>query len=345
MAMGAQVSKQLKMNQPLFADNAAIGLTTSLQTDNPFTPGHWSQNIVIRLAIGVGVTVGITILLMRLIDLAMFWTGSDEKFWNTLAGFITWQTIQVIAVFFGSMLAVAGRNEMVLLGLLIGMVVGFTTLILFPTNPHVSSTLYFAMPAWFAVSSTLGAIIGESLWHPLQRKQARTTSISKLTQEHADMSIMQTVRMAIVNMILANIRWIKVILASACIVATLWFAQPAVNWIISKFGLQDWVQEVGLQKSWVVTMLKITVVILGATFAGSSTMHGIAHGFWVGLMSGVANLLLHVFIPKTEVLPTDLILWEIGWVFAVSIAAGGFGAHVIPPMIVLAQRRRPASLR
>lgn len=345
MAMGAQVSKQMTMKQPLFADNAAAGLTTSLQTDNPFTPGHWSQNIIIRIVIGLGVTAGITILLMRLTDLAMFWMGPNEKFWNTVAGFVTWQTIQVIAVFFGSMLAVAGRNEMVILGLLIGMVVGFTTLILFPTNPNISSTLYFAMPAWFAVSSTIGAIIGESIWHPLQRKQTRSTSISKLTQEHADMSAMQAVRMAIVNMILASIRWIKVIFASACIVATLWFAQSLVNWIISKFGLQDWVQEVGLQKSWVVTMLKILVVVLAASFAGASTMHGIAHGFWVGVISGVANLLLHVFIPRSEVLPTDQILWEIGWVFAVSIAAGGFGAHVIPPMIVLAQRRRPASLR
>lgn len=327
---------------PLFADGPMPYSTMPPElADNPFTPGHWSQNIIVRIIVGLLVSLGVTVMLLKAAELVVGNFTAVEPFWKTLAGFIVWQAIQMVGVFFGAMLACAGRNEMLTLGVLIGLTMGFLSMILLPTHSAVPPTLYFIMPVWFLVASGIGGWLGEYFWHPLNRREKRVISTSKVTDEHTDMSFSQVVRKAILEMIFANIYWIKVILAVACIIPTLWFTHDFVKWFLLNMGLSEWATTVGLQKSWVELMIKVLVVLLCAAFAGAGTMHGVAHGFWIGVICSVVNLLLHVFVPKENALPVDQVLLEIGWVFVLCILGGGFGALVIPPMIYLAQRRRP----
>jgi hypothetical protein len=318
------------------------------QADNPFLPGHWSHSFIIRIIIGLLVTSGVTFMLMRVTELILIWYMPIDGYWKSLAGFITWQSLEIVGVFLGGMMVAAGRNQMMMLGILLGIIVGFLTLILFQTNDNVPRSLYFAMPAWFTVAGAMGAWVGESLWHPQYRKSIRILSNRTLTQDQREISLSQLIRQAVLGMIFANIRWLKVIVAVIAILFALWYTHDAVNWMLLKFGLTGWVAEVGLKKSWVEMMVQISVVILAATFVGAGSMHGIAHGFWTGVICGVLNLLLHVFIPKQpgdDVLPVNDILWEVGWVFMLCVAAGGFGALVLPPIMYLAQKRQPASLR
>ncbi|HQR41871.1 MAG TPA: hypothetical protein PLX97_04285, partial [Gemmatales bacterium] len=168
---------------------------------------------------------------------------------------------------------------------------------------------------------------------------------AKLTQQEDELSVSQLLRKAVLGMIFANINWLRVMLAVVLILPTLWYATDAVNTVIIKTGLLPWVMESGLQKAWVATMIKIAMVILCGAMAGAGTTHGIAHGFWTGVICGVLNLLLHVLFPKDNTLLVDNILWEVGWVFVLSIVSGGFGALAIPPMMYLAQRRNPTLAR
>lgn len=319
------------------------------QTDNPFMSGHWSHSFIIRIIIGLLVASGVTFMLIRLTDLILLtWYTPIEPFWKSLPGFITWQSLEMVGVFLGGMMVAAGRNHMMMLGILLGIMVGFLTLIIFPTNTNVAPSLYFAMPAWFTIAGAAGAWLGELLWHPQYRKSIRILSNRTLTEDQQEVSVSQFIRQAVLGMIFANIHWLRVILAVVIILMTLWYTHDAVNWILIKSGLTGWVAEVGLKKSWVETMVQISVVILSATMVGAGTTHGIAHGFWTGVICGVLNLLLHVFIPKQpgdDVLPVNDILWEVGWVFMLCVAAGGFGALVLPPIMYLAQKRQPASLR
>lgn len=326
-------------------EEARLAFIASGQADNPYTPGHWSQSYIIRTVIGMLVTAGATISLLKMAELVVLWITPIDAFWKGVAGFIVWQSVQMVGVFLGGMMVAAGQNQTLTLGLLLGIMVGFLTLIVFPTNPNVPQALYFAMPAWFTVSGAFGAWVGELLWHPMHRKSLRLVSNAKLTPESKDLGFGQVVRNAVLGMIFANIHWLRVILAVILIIPTLWGASAFVNFLIMKLGLGAWVLEVGLQKLWVATMIKIGMVVLCAAMVGAGTTHGIAHGFWTGVICGVANLLLHVFIPREEVLPVDQILWEVAWVFGLCVIAGGFGALAIPPMMYLAQKRRPVSLR
>ncbi|HQR07076.1 MAG TPA: hypothetical protein PLN21_09650 [Gemmatales bacterium] len=318
------------------------------QSDNPYLPGHWSHSYIIRIVIGLMVASGISFMLFRLTELILTWYTPIEPFWKSMAGFITWQSLEVVGVFLGGMMVAAGRSQMMMIGILLGIIAGFLTMIIFPTNNNVAPSLYFAMPAWFTIAGAAGAWLGEALWHPEYRKSIRILSSRALTQDQQQVGASQVIRQAVLGMIFANIRWLKVMVAVIVILFALWYTHDAVNWVLLKSGLTGWVAEVGLKKSWVETMVQISVVILAATLTGAGTMHGIAHGFWTGVISGVLNLLLHVFIPRQpgdDVLPVNDILWEVGWVFMLCVAAGGFGALVLPPIMYLAQKRQPASLR
>jgi hypothetical protein len=327
---------------PLFADGPVPYSTMPPElADNPYTPGHWSQNIVVRIMVGLLVSLGVSVMLYKAAELIIVNFTPVEPYWKTLTGFITLQAVQMAGVFFGAMLACAGRNDMLTLGVLIGISMGFLSMIFLPTHGAVPTTLYFIMPAWFVVASGIGGWLGEFYWHPLDRRERRIISTSKLTEDRADMSMMQIVRKALLGMIFANIYWIRVFFAVICIIPTLWLTHDFVKWCLLNFGLTAWSMEIGLQKVWVEVMIKVLMVFICAAVAGAGTTHGIAHGFWVGVICTVINLLMHVFIPKENPWTVDQILLELGWVFVLSIMAGGFGALVIPPMIYLAQRRRP----
>jgi hypothetical protein len=285
--------------------------------------------------------VAVSQLLMRLIEIVLYEYTAVDVFWKTLGGFIVWQVVQSIGVFFGAMMSVAGRYQLLTLGILLGLIVGFLTIMVQPLNPEVPTVVNFFMPIWYAIASAIGAWIGELLWYPQLRRSLRASS-AKLTKQEDELSLTQVVRRAVLGMIFANIKWLRVFLAVILILPTLWWATDAVNTIIIKSGLMMWVMQSGLQKAWVATMIKISMVILCGAMAGASTNHGIAHGFWVGVICGVINLLVNVLFPKDNTILVDVILWEVGWVFVLSIVSGGFGALAVPPIMYLAQRRLPA---
>lgn len=338
-------NKFTPLQNPSQLSGTPLGLAG--QTDNPYLPGHWSHSYIIRMIIGLLVAAGLTFMLICLTELILTWYSPVDLFWKSLAGFITWQCLEVVGVFLGGMMVAAGRNQMLILGILLGIMVGFLSLIVFPANTNVAPSVYFLMPAWFMMAGAMGAMLGESLWHPQNRKSIRILSNQTLAQDQQQITVSHLIRQAVLGMIFASIHWLRVILAIMAILLALWYTHDVVNWILIKTGLTAWVAEVGLKKSWVETMVQVTVVILAATMVGAGTMHGIAHGFWTGVICGVLNLLLRVFVPRQpgDELPVNDILWEVGWVFIVCIAAGGFGALVLPPIIYLAQKRRPASLR
>jgi len=344
MAVTALSPNKLTPLQPP-GQQAGYPVSQTGQTDNPYTPGHWSQNLVIRIILGLLVAGGVTLMLIRAAEIILTWNGSLDQFWRSTAGFIVWQSLELIGVFLGSMMAVAGRNQMMTLGVLIGITVGFLTLLIVPIYPEIPQTLFFAMPAWFTVAGAVGAWLGESFWHPQYRKNIRSLSNRNLTQDQQETSLTLVVRQAVLGMIFANVRWVKVILAVVIILPMLWYTHDILVWSLSRLGLSSWAAEVGLQKGWVETMIKILVVLLASAMAGAGTNHGVAHGFWIGVLCGVLNLLRRVLLPTGDNLPVNDILWEVGWVFILCVASGGFGALIIPPIMYLAQKRRPAPKR
>jgi hypothetical protein len=111
--------------------------------------------------------------------------------------------------------------------------------------------------------------------------------------------------------------------------------------VLRFLGINVDLLQVGVRKGLIIMMTKMGIVILAATLAGAGSSHGLAHGFWVGVIVSVGNLLHSVlFVNPGETIDVIAILSEIGWVWIICILAGGFGSRVIPPMIYLAKKRR-----
>jgi hypothetical protein len=312
---------------------------------NPYTPGHWSQSIILRAILGLVFTAGFLFVLRRLTDAVVLLLGMDSPaFWKSEAGFYTWQPEQFIGIVLGTMLASAGRNHTMVLGAMLGAITGFVVLLSLsalemPINVDVSSLLYYLMPVWSAAAGALGGKLGEILWHSPESKDYRPIAAPSIDQE--TLGIVFHLRNALFGLVVANVRWLRVLIVSIVILLGLWYMTDLVNWTIRYFagGNYDPFQ-LGIRKSLMVSMLQGAVVIFAAAVAGAGSQHGLAHGFWVGVIVGVANLLRYVLFPGPEPLDVTAILGEIGWVWLVSLLAGGFGAMVMPPMAYLAQKRQ-----
>jgi len=312
---------------------------------NPYTPGHWSQSIILRAILGLVFCAGLLFVFRRLTDAVVLLVGMDSPaFWASEAGFYTFQPEQFIALVLGTMLASAGRNNTMVFGAMLGAIVGFVILLSLPAlqmpiNVDVSSLLYYLMPVWSAAAGALGGKLGEILWHPPVQKDYRP--IAAAVVEHETFGVIYYARNVVFGLVFANVRWLRVLLAALLIFVGLLYMNDLVNWMVRYFagGNYDALQ-LGIHKRVIVNMLQAATVIFCVAMAGANSQHGLANGFWVGVIVGVANLLRYVLFPGPEPLDVTIILGEIGWVWLVSLLAGGFGAMVMPPMAYLAQKRQ-----
>jgi hypothetical protein len=312
------------------------GLGMGATAANPYTPGHWTQSLLLRASLALLFTAGMTFVLRRLTDALLIALNFDaEKYWRSLAGFMTWQPEQMAALIVGTMLACAGRCNCLGLGILIGLLAGFLSVIGFGDNPNVPLMLWIMLPLWHAVGGAVGAKIGEAIWHPpVQKPQGPVMPVA--AQEAR--SLAQNVRQAISGLVFAHLRWWRILLACVVVLTSLWYMGDLLSWLIRALHLNPEVMQTGLQKGLLLMMLKVAAVGIAAAMAGATTSHGIAHGFWVGVISGVMNLLHYVWFEES--IDVITILSEIGWVWLLCIVAGGFGAHLMPPLAYLAEKRR-----
>jgi len=314
---------------------AGMGATAA----NPYTAGHWSQSIIIRTVLGVFFSVGLTLAATRLTDGLLILTGENVKtFWNSLVGFAAWQGEQFCALFLATLFAAAGLRRTLLLGLLLGAISGFGTLSTATPPANVPVLYYALLPSWHIMAAILGAALSRILWQPPSREKPRGSS--SLAGYEVEQTIGQLIRRAIAGTVFANVKWLRILVAVVVILLALRFVDDAYDYVIRALNLHETVTRIRLDKRAMIFLVQAVIVFLAAGLAGAGQNHGPAHGFWTGVIAGVVNLLLHVFLPKEQVLPVNEILVEIGWVFCLSLAAGGIGAMLLPPMIYIARRRR-----
>jgi hypothetical protein len=317
------------------------GLGMGATAANPFTAGHWTQSIIIRLVLGVGFAAGLGIAAERLTEGVLLLLNEPiQPFWNSLNGFLVMQAGQVLALFLATLLAAAGKKNAIFLGLLLGAVVGFGRMAVAVQPPDVPGLVFALMPIWYVLVGIAGAFVSEMIWHPPSRERPR--NLNAMGGYDPDQSLFQWARRGVAGMIFANVKWLRILLAAIVILAALRFMGDGVNYVIRLLDLREWAIKSGLQKGILIILLQVVTVCIASALAGAGQNHGLAHGFWTGVIAGVANLLIHVFFPKEDIIQVNQILLEIGWVFCVAFLAGGFGSVVMPPMMYLARKRRPA---
>src|SRR4051794_34651771 len=84
------------------------GLGMGATAANPFTPGHWTQSLVVRTFLGVSFAVGFGTAFERLAEGLLILLDEPAKpFWNSLEGFCVKQGGQALALFFAAVFAAA----------------------------------------------------------------------------------------------------------------------------------------------------------------------------------------------------------------------------------------------
>lgn len=294
-----------------------------------FTTG-WQHTPWGRIIIGLVLAQGIFHGLRHLTVGALMAADviDSKELWNTLSGFILLQSLQVISLFAGALLAGAGQKQGILYGAVLGIWNGVLLVFVQPDQllqPNAVSL--YGLPLVQAFLGAVAGWIGSRIWRP----------ITPASVPGASRQILQKVaKKQPVKWFVGPVAWFRVLLGTAIAVCgTLW-ASAILNKLVK---VSDYQLRPGSSLESQVVIWEITglAILTGGAFAGSAQRNGLMQGLIVGLLTACALFIIRVFSPDPP--SFYLLIGSMLGPVTLGIMGGGFGSQLLPPVLVVSRRR------
>jgi hypothetical protein len=285
---------------------------------------RWQQTSWGRLLIGLmlaqGLFYGVRHLLTGVL-LALESAGANQDSWSTFSGLILLQTLQVITLLIGSILAGSSQRQGFVLGAIVGMANGILCAF-FNQAPIQTLTpvLIYGQPMLHMVCGALGGWIGSTIWKPLPTFSVAGSPI--INRKPAPPRPKN-------RWFAGRISWFRVLAGSAFAVAGALSATYVLQLVLDASGgklvttddIQDWL---------IVFEIRVLCLLMGGALAGSNTTNGVKQGLAVGLMAGIILMTM-------ETRSTDK--WLVSGLltftstFTLTAVGGWFGSQLFPPVL------------
>lgn len=282
--------------------------------------GHWMQSFAGRLLIGLVLAQGLYFGLRHLITgsmLALYGEEGLQEYLQTLPGVILLESLQVVPLIIGAMLAAASQRQAFIFGFVLGLANGFLCMVTQLYLTHTTSSLsWYGQPLLQAGCGCLGAWIGALIWKPqalpvLPGQAARKAAVARKSPP----------------LLAGPVAWFRVSLGALLVVAGNFWAEflfeTALRASAGKLETTSYLQDKIF--TWEIRAL---AVLFGAAVAGATTRNGIKQGLCVGL---IATLIL-LAMPSSHATATVALLTAIS-TFSLSTAGGWFGSQLLPPVV------------
>jgi hypothetical protein len=287
------------------------------------------QSFAGRLVIGLILAQGLVIGLRHLVVSVLLATQGEEAVGQnlqTLSGLILLESLQLVPLFLGGLLAGSGQRHGFVLGFLIGLGNSFLTMLSQVVIPFHASTLsWYGQPLLQACFGALGGWIGSSIWKPLAAPNLPCPSrvARKLGGARRRIALLA-----------GRVAWVRVGIGAALAVAgTLW-AEYLLQAVLSASGGRLEIST-HLQDEIFTWEIKALAVLFGGALAGATT----SNGFKQGLFVGVAASMVLLAAPRSHATLLVAALTVIS-TFSLSVAGGWFGSQLLPPVIPLRGKGR-----
>jgi hypothetical protein len=268
--------------------------------------------------------------------------AEEAAFWQSADGQIVVQVLQGITLFIGGMLAGAGHSQSIAAGAALGVTNSvLLSMMLMLLKQHPTEMILYAQPVIHAVIGAAGGFLGHRVWQPCPKLAPLRPS--RKGEEALSVVLPEVDELPDVE----PLPWGRILLGSIIAVCGTMWARMVLGFALSGSGVQELVQS-----QFITLALTIVAQLIGGGIAGSNTRNGFQYGFWVGMLSAGAIVLLissaDVSLPTNEALGTifglDLphgspaaVVFQAGQALLLGIVGGWFGSLILPRMT---RRRR-----
>jgi hypothetical protein len=268
--------------------------------------------------------------------------AEEAAFWHDANGQILAQMMQGVTLFIGGMLAGAGHSQSVAAGAALGVansVLLSMMLVLLKHNP--TEMMLYAQPVVHAVIGAAGGFFGHRVWQPVP--QLAPLRPSRKGEETLSVRLPEVDELPDFE----PLPWIRILLGAIVAVGGTMWARTILNFALFGSGTQELVQS-----QFITLALTVVFQLIGGGIAGSNTRNGFQYGFWVGMLTAGAIVVLissaGMPLPTNEALGTifglelphgspPAVVFQAGQALLLGIVGGWLGGLILPR---LSRRRR-----
>jgi hypothetical protein len=296
-------------------------------------PGaRWQQTPWGRILIGLILAQGLFFGLRQMLTgvlLAVHGDDAGSEVSRALYDLAVLQTLQVVTLLVGCILAGSGQRAGIVLGALVGIWNGVLTALVH-TGPTytVSAMSLYVQPLLHTVFGAVGGWIGCVVWRPLPT----------LTAPDGAPQARKAPQRRKISLFAGRVAWLRVLAGAALAVAGTLSAT-----LLLRFALEAGKGKISIPAeiqdrvfTWEIQALAL---LLGGALAGATTANGTKQGLFVGVATSMALVALQSQSPQAVAV-------TVACCFSLTLLGGWFGGQLFPPVVKYGSTRGlgPASV-
>jgi hypothetical protein len=234
---------------------------------------------------------------------------------------------QAVSLLLGGVITGAGQQRGTLYGSFLGLVNGLIFLSLrLARGEHVAELALFLQPLIHLIFGALGGFVGTTTWKPLPA--VRLQPLAKISA--AAIPLLQ------ISVWSGRVSWLRVFAGTALVVAGVIWAQAILDFLIRA---SDGTLSISsrFQDQMVTWEISAIAALVGAGFAGATTVNGPKHGLLTAVGATVVFVGLVLGNPNS---PLKLPPFMFVSLVVLSVLGGWFGSQLFPPIAGHGRRRR-----
>lgn len=288
------------------------------------SPGQgprWQQTVLGRLLIGLVLAQGLFYGLRHLLTGVLLAVQEPESdLWADPRNVFLLFSIQLFAVFVGSLFAGSGQRFGFFLGLLVGVWDGvFAAAMAQNAAGDLAGFGFFTQPLFQAGAGLVGGALGSMVWRPIVH--APTTFLRPTPKRTATRSA---------PMFSGPIAWGRVAVGCVAVVVASLYATKLFDRLIdltgNKVGTGD-----DFQDRLIIWEIKSFLVLIGAFLAGAATKNGLKQGLVVGLLA--SSVLIGMQAPRATQSLLALVVFTFAGTVGLCLVGGWFGGQLFPQVM------------
>jgi hypothetical protein len=287
--------------------------------------GQWLHKSWARVLAGLLLAQGLAYGFTRLYTSVVLATEGPEALkeaWGSLGGLILLQSLQLLALLIGSLLAGSCQRHGLLLGALVGVWSGMCTVLLQATVLQAfSSVALYGQPLLQATVGGLGGWVGSLIWKPIQPVGLPGPRLVRKAPARRT------------PLFAGPVIWTRVTVGAIVVVIGHASAGFILNMVLDASG-GKLSTSYHMQDILITWEIKALTMLFGGGVAGAMTSNGMKQGLFVGL---IASMIL--LIPPLHRETLWLAFLTFVSTFSLGLAGGWFGSQLLPPVVTYKSTR------